>query len=143
MQVDERLAQAIRTLIVDSPYGTLLGVRLAELERDRVRLTLPFRHEVTTIGALVHGGAIASLIDVAAAAAVWSNADPEAPRRGVTVGFSVNFLAAADGKDLTADAAVLRRGRELVVCDVAVRDMGGRDGGGRDVARALVTYKLG
>jgi len=90
------------------------------------------------VGDIVHGGAIASLIDTAATAAAWSRADLGKPVRGTTVGFTVNFLAAARGQDITATAKVIQRGRIICVCDVEVRGLDGAS-----VARALVTYKLG
>src|SRR5262245_2761904 len=113
-------------------------MRVETIARDRVSLRLPYRPELTTIGDLVHGGAIAALVDVAATAAAWSGADPGANPRGTTVGFSLNFLRGARGQDLVATAEVIQRGRTLCVIDVAV---GGADGAA--VARALVTYKLG
>ncbi len=128
----------VRNVIVGSPFGTLVGVEPEAIERDRVRLRLRFRPEVTTVGDVVHGGAIASLVDVAATAAVWSGADLERSQRGTTVGFALNFLAAGRGQDLVATAAVIQRGRSICVCEVDVR---GTDG--NPVARALVTYKVG
>lgn len=108
------------------------------VERDCVRVRLPFRPQVTTVGDLVHGGAISSLIDVAATGAVWSGADLSQSARGTTIGFSVNFLAGARGRDIVATARVIQRGRAICVCDVQVDDAAGAV-----VARALVTYKIG
>ena len=126
----------VRDVIVTSPFGGLVGVRLLDVTPGRVRVALPFRPEVTTVGDVVHGGAIAALVDVAATAAVWSEVEPGTSTRGTTVGFTVNFLAAGRGEDLVAAASVIQRGRTLCVCDVEVR-------GAAPVARALVTYKLG
>src|SRR6478736_954407 len=53
------------------------------------------------------------------------------------VGLSVDFLAAAQGQQVIAEARVLRRGRNLCFCDVDVTDAGGRL-----VAKGIVTYKL-
>ena len=128
----------VRNVIVGSPFGTLVGVVPETIEPDRVRLRLPFRPEVTTVGDVVHGGAIASLVDVAATAAVWSGADLAASQRGTTIGFALNFLAAGRGQDLLATATVIQRGRTICVCEVDVRGVDGDP-----VARALVTYKVG
>ena len=128
----------VRGVIAGSPYGELLGLQVEHVDSDHARLRLPYRHDIVTVGDTVHGGAIASLIDTAATAAVWSGVDLEQSSRGATVGFTVNFLAAARGQDLIANASVIQRGRTLCTCDVDVR---GADG--RSVARALVTYKVG
>jgi len=129
--------EIVRQAIVGSPLARLLAMDVVALERDRARIQLPFRSEVTTVGDLVHGGAISALVDVAATAAVWTAADMARNPRGTTIGFSLNFLAPARGQDLTADARVVQRGRTICVCDVQVEDAGDRA-----VARALVTYKL-
>jgi uncharacterized protein (TIGR00369 family) len=129
--------EIIRQAIITSPLAALLGIETVDVSPDRVRVRLPFRPEVTTVGDLVHGGAIAALIDVAATAAFWTGADLAQNPRGSTIGFTVNFLAPARGADLVAEARVVQRGRSICVGEVAVEGVGGRA-----VARALVTYKL-
>jgi uncharacterized protein (TIGR00369 family) len=135
--LDPDLAGTLDKLIVASPYGRLLGIGSEAIEPDRVRVRLPFRHDVTTVGEMVHGGAIASAVDVAATAAAWATPRATLRARGTTVGFSLSFLSAALGRDLFADARVVKRGGSLVVIEVAVEDAAGTA-----VARALVTYKL-
>ena len=130
--------EVVRAAIVGSPLASHLGLQVERVEVDRVGVRLPFRREVTTIGDVVHGGAIASLIDTAATAAAWSGADLEQQSRGTTIGLTVSFLAAGRGQDLVAAARVIQRGRTICVCEV---DVAGADGA--RVARALVTYKLG
>lgn len=119
-----------------SPLPRHLGIRLIELGDDRAELELPFSEQVTTIGDVVRGGAIGALVDTAAMAAAWSDGAP-APAGGSTVGMTVDFLAPARAGDLRATATVLRRGRSLCFCDVAVTDAAGAL-----VAKALVTYRL-
>jgi uncharacterized protein (TIGR00369 family) len=133
----EDVAKLVRAAIVSSPYGETLGVACETIEEDRVRVRLPFRPEVTTIGDMVHGGAIASLVDVAGTGAAWANPAIQAGSRGTTIGFSIQFMAAARGRDVLADAKVIRRGGSVVFVDVDVHDEKGEH-----VARASVTYKL-
>jgi uncharacterized protein (TIGR00369 family) len=127
----------VEKAIVLSPYGELLGLVVESCEADHVVVRLPFRNEVTTVGDTVHGGAIAGLIDTAATAAFWANADIAPGSRGTTIGFSLSFLSGGRGVDLVADARVRRRGREICNGEVTVRDENGQD-----VAQAIVTYKL-
>lgn len=127
----------VRRGIVASPLGRLLGFVMERLAADEVEVRLPYREELTTAGDLLHGGAIAALVDTAATAAAWSDVDDPAGARGTTVGFSLSFLAGARGQDVVARARVVRRGRSLTVCEV---DVAGVDGS--QVAKALVTYKL-
>jgi uncharacterized protein (TIGR00369 family) len=130
--------ELVRGAIISSPLGGLLAIDVVAIERDHVRLRLPYRTEVTTVGDVVHGGAISALIDSAATAAAWSGADLSSNPRGTTIALTVNFLNAARGEDIVADARILQRGRTITVCEVTVE---GRDQ--RRVASALVTYKLG
>jgi uncharacterized protein (TIGR00369 family) len=131
-------AEIITQFLVHSPFVLHLGIRLESIEPDRARLAMPYREELATIGDVVHGGALSSLVDTAAMAASWSRHEVTGPLRGTTVGLSVDFVAAATGEQVTADARVMRRGRSLCFCDVDVVDAGGDL-----VAKGIVTYKLG
>jgi uncharacterized protein (TIGR00369 family) len=119
------------------PFSALVGLDVEEVRPDFCRMRLPFRSELRTAGTVVHGGAIATLIDTAAVAAVWSAADPTATR-GATASMTVNYLAAAQGVDLIAEARVIRRGRSVVFAEVDV--FSSTD---EHIAKGLVTYKLG
>ena len=118
------------------PFFTLLGLEIEEVRPDFCRMYLPFRPALRTTGEVVHGGAIASLIDSAAVAAVWSNVPPEITR-GATASMTVNYLAAAEGVDLTAEARIVRRGRSVVFVEVDVSSPGGEP-----IARGTLVYKL-
>lgn len=133
-------ADVMRQFLPTSPYVGHLGMRLASIGPGTATLTLPFTEHVVTIGTIVHGGAIASLIDTTAMVAAWSDADvPDTGTlRGTTVGLTVTYLTAANAEDLHATATVLRRGRNLVYLDVEVRGVSGSL-----VAKGLVTYKIG
>ena len=135
--LSDEISATIERFIVRSPYGALLGLRGESVEPDRVRVRLPFRPDVTTLGEMVHGGAIAGLVDVAATAAAWATPRATLGARGTTVGFTLNFLGPGLGKDLVAEARVVQRGGTLCVLEVVVGD-----DAGRVVARALVTYNL-
>jgi uncharacterized protein (TIGR00369 family) len=132
-------AEVITQFLLHSPFALHLGMRLDAIEADRARLVMPYRDELATIGDLVHGGAITALVDTAAMAASWSAHDVSGGElRGTTVSLSVDFVAAARGSQVVADARVLRRGRSLCFCDVDVADASGTL-----VAKGIVTYKLG
>lgn len=131
-------AEFIRQFFPTSPYVTHLGMQLTDIQPGVAILTLPFAPSVVTIGNIVHGGAIASLIDTAAMVAAWSDAEIPSKARGTTVQLTVAYLAPAEQEDLQATARVLRRGRSLVYLDVDVQSASGTP-----VAKGLVTYKLG
>jgi uncharacterized protein (TIGR00369 family) len=99
---------------------------------------LPFAPSLPTLGDVVHGGAISALADTAATVVAWAGVDDPGEARGATVALTVEFLAPARGRDLTAAARVLRRGRTLCFSEVDVTEPDGRL-----VAKALATYRLG
>lgn len=131
-------AELMRQFLPTSPYIGHLGIQLKLMQPDFVQLLLPFTEALVTTDTIVHGGAIASLIDTAAAVAAWSNTEVPAKIRGVTVNLTVTYLAVASKEDLLAIARVLRRGRNLVYLDVEVMSAAGSA-----IARGLVTYRIG
>ena len=133
----DSLEPIVRDVIVGAPLARLLGMELVDATVDRVRVRLPFRGEITTVGELIHGGSISALVDVTATAVAWTAADLARRPRGTTIGLTVNFLNGAQGTALVATGAIVQRGQSIVVCDVAVDTEAGLA-----VARALVTYKL-
>jgi uncharacterized protein (TIGR00369 family) len=131
-------AKVMRDFLPQSPFVRHLGLELVEIGAGSARLRAPFRPELATIGEMVHGGAIATLIDTAAMVAAWSDAEIPANLRGATVSLTVSYLAPAQGEDLTAHASVVHRGRRLITVDVKTTSASGAV-----VAKALVTYQLG
>jgi uncharacterized protein (TIGR00369 family) len=131
--------ELIRRWLEASPFVSKLGLGIGELDDAGVAtIVMPYDPSLATIGDVVHGGAISSLIDTAAAASAWAGVEAPENMRGTTVAISVTFVAAARGQDATAVARVVRRGKNLAFVDVDVTT-----GDGAIVARALVTYKLG
>ena len=131
-------AEVISGFLPQSPFVRHLGIRLEALTPGRAVLLLPYRPELATMADVVHGGALASLVDTAAMAAAWSDAEVPDQIRGTTVGLTITYLTPASGEDLEAEATVIRRGRSLCFLDVDVRTASGTP-----VAKGLVTYKLG
>ncbi len=128
---------ALMDAIGQSPYSRLLGIRVEAVGEGAVRAHLPWSPELVTLGDQVHGGALASLVDVAATAAAWCTASLPRNPRGTTIGFQIQFLAAARAEPVVAEARVVSRGRSITVVEVI-----GRAPDGRSLVQALVTYKL-
>jgi uncharacterized protein (TIGR00369 family) len=131
-------ADIARQWLRTSPFVGYLSIELVALEPGTATLRLPYDKTVTTIGSVVHGGAIATLIDSAGAAAAWSDAEVPANIRGTTVSLAILYLAAAEDEDIQAVARVLSRGRSLVYLDIEATSASGKA-----VAKGLATYKIG
>ena len=121
--------------ICSDAFATHLGVRLVDVDRDRVVVRLPYHAAVGE--SRIHGGAICGLVDIAATAAFWADPDLDDTAWGATIDLSVHFLNLAVEEDLTAIATVRRRGGQISTGDVSVET-----GRGTEVAVARVTYKL-
>ena len=100
--------------------------------RAQVTMTAEKRH-LNGAGA-VHGGAIATLIDVAMGKAVASLF--AADGRPVTIEMKVNYLEPGEVGDLVAEARVSRRGRRLVVVHADVTQCATHE----TVAEAMGTF---
>ena len=83
-------AEMARAWFEQSPFARQLGLELIELQPDRAEVRLPYTPSIATAGDVVHGGAISSLIDTAAALAAWSSHDPAQGSRWGTVSMTVN-----------------------------------------------------
>jgi len=123
--------------IAGAPYSKALGLRIDSAENGVAVASMPFSERLLNAGgptSPVHGGAIASLADFAACAAVWTLPETE---RSATVSMTVNYTGPGIQSDLVAQAIVRRCGRRLASVSVEIRDRAKAV-----VADALVTYKI-
>ena len=102
-------------------FAQFLRVRVAQVSHERAVLRLPFQENNANQGGVLHGGATASLIHMAGTLAAWTGLDLQAEPLFNTVDLSVQYLAAALREEITAEAMVLRRGRDIFFLDVTVR----------------------
>jgi uncharacterized protein (TIGR00369 family) len=102
-------------------FAQFLGVRVAQVSHERAVLCLPFQEDHANQGGVLHGGATASLIHMAGTLAAWTGLDLQAEPLVNTVELSIQYLAAALREEITAEAMVLRRGRDIFFLDVTVR----------------------
>ncbi len=130
-------SQSSATRTIQSPLGEKLGMRFVSAHNGVAEYALPYDVSNTTVADVVHGGAILSLADVAATAAVWSTVAEPDKYRGLTIDLSLSFVTAARRVDLVAKAHVLKRGRSVCYCDVRVES-----DTGELIAKAQVTYKM-
>ncbi len=120
---DEELAR-IHEAFAQVPYARLLGLEFVSASRGAAVYRLAVREELTRMRGILHGGAVASLMDTAAAFAVHTLLAPE--QWTVTVDLTLHFLRAASSGQLTAHARVVRNGRRLVILTIEAKDESGR-----------------
>lgn len=103
-------------------FPAMVGVEVEELRRDYARMRLPWRRELNQPQGLMHGGAIATLIDTVVVPAIGTAYEEHRPYS--TIEMSVRYLGPVRQEDLVAEGWVTRRGKRVVFCDVEVRTAG-------------------
>src|SRR2546421_13080258 len=112
-----RVARA-RAAFASVPYARLLGLELGEIGPGEVSIHLEVRDELKQNQGVVHGGAVASLIDTAAAFAILTQL--EIDERVTTTDLTIHYLRPTSSGRLTARARIMRGGRRLFVLSVEV-----------------------
>ncbi len=117
-------------------FPKLVGLVVEEVRVDYCRMRMPFRPELEQPAGVVHGGAIATLLDSVVVPAVGSAYTAE--HRYCTVDFHVQYLAALVQEDAIAEGWIVRRGRTTVFCEAEA--VGATSG--KLLARSLLTYNV-
>ena len=107
------------------PLHDLLNLEFVspEVGSTTAEVRMPVRPEAFGVTGNIHGGAIATLVDLACAlaAARYSGFDPEKESL-VTSDMHVRYLGSAKSDTVVATAEIVRRGRQLIVVDCRVTD---------------------
>ncbi|HEV7373256.1 MAG TPA: PaaI family thioesterase [Pyrinomonadaceae bacterium] len=114
--------QRIREGFKNIPFAHLLGIEIGELRRGEAILYLEVRDELRRNNGVAHGGAIASLVDTAAAFAILTLLEPD--ETTTTIDLTVHYLRPFIKGRATAHARVLRAGRRIIVISIEVIDEG-------------------
>lgn len=137
MQPNPRQVFPTLALLEDGPFSALLGLKVTAADEGKVSVVMPFHPRLLNNGppdVPIHGGAIASLADFAACAAVWTMPRTE---RSATIAMTVNYTAPGIQSDLVAHAVVRRYGKRVASLTVEILDHDDHL-----VADALITYKV-
>ena len=112
-----------------------MGIELEEVRIDYCRMRLPYRPELRQKAGMVHGGAIATLLDTVVVPAVMSAYPTDI--WAVTLDLHIRYLGAVKGEDIVATSWIDQRGKSVVFARAeAATD------GGRTVASATATYRI-
>lgn len=109
-------------LLKSSPFQQLFDLSCTRLDREAGELEILMRYTPSVERAAgtrqYHGGAIASLIDIAGDYALWAVLGHGVP----TINVRVDFLRPASATSLRAVTRIRRTGRTVAVVDVDVLD---------------------
>ena len=134
--IDPKVAARFLELSKIAPFPKLVGLRAEEVRKEYARMRLPYRSELNQPAGIVHGGAIATLIDTVVVGVVFSNLS-KMPRRIVTIDMHVHYMDAAIEEDLIAEATTRKRGRSTIFMAVDVTSESGKD-----IAHGELCYRL-
>jgi uncharacterized protein (TIGR00369 family) len=120
----------------ERPYfPTVVGLELEEVRTDYARMRLPYRPELDQPAGVVHGGAIATLLDTVVVPAVGQGYD--AGWAYFTIAMDIRYISAVVAEDAIAEGWIEQRGRTIVFCRAEVRTPDGRL-----AADATLTYAI-
>ncbi|MGA1341964.1 MAG: PaaI family thioesterase [Hyphomonas sp.] len=105
-------ADEIDAILRRSPFATALGMR-CEVLGDEMTAILPFQEKLIGNIAIraLHGGAIASFLELTAMLQVFLVSDM--PRPPKPINLTIDYLRQGHAKDLYARAYVLKMGRRM------------------------------
>ena len=125
----KRLSQALDSV----PFAKFLGIELDEIDAGVATLSFEIKPELKQNHGVVHGGAIASLIDSATAFAIISLLPTD--EHATTVDLTISYLRPLTQGRARAVARVIRSGKRLIVVTAELFD-----DRGTLAATALSTY---
>jgi acyl-CoA thioesterase len=135
MDADDAIVEDLRRRIAASPFHAGFGVSVEQARSGEVRLGWNARPEHRNLQGLVHGGVLATLVDIAMGLAVRSVVGPA--RRHVTIELTVHYLRPTVPGRIEAVGTVLRVGSQIGFAEGSVID-----DADRILVRASGTYSV-
>ncbi|MCG4452638.1 thioesterase family protein [Pseudomonas sp. MMS21-TM103] len=128
LELSPELQQAVSGFFQRIPFNQMLGIQLGELSPQRVTMHLPMQGALigNFVHGILHGGVIASLLDVAGGAMALIGAfdkhqhlsNQERMMRLSklgTIDLRIDYLRPGRGQHFTASAMLLRSGNKVAV----------------------------
>jgi uncharacterized protein (TIGR00369 family) len=131
-ELEDKGMKRARAAFASVAYARFLGLELCEIKSGEVSVCLDVRDELKQNQNVVHGGAVASLIDTASAFAILTTLAPD--ERVTTTDLTIHYLRPITGGRLIAMARIIRAGRRVFVVNVDVNN------DGRLAATAVTSY---
>lgn len=110
---------------IGSGFARQLGCRVVRWEPDYVEVELNIAPQHLNRAGTVHGGVLATLIDVACALAGLYHEDPGTVRKAVTLSLNSSFTGQVSTGTLRAQGRVRAGGRSIFFASTEVTDASG------------------
>jgi uncharacterized protein (TIGR00369 family) len=102
----------------------LLGIEVEKIGPEGVALRLPFKPGLLQGGGMIAGGVMAALADEAMAHVVLANLSEG--HTTATIEMNLRFLKSARNGALRAEAALIKKGRQVMTVEAKVTDAKGQ-----------------
>ncbi|HEY5887769.1 MAG TPA: PaaI family thioesterase [Acidimicrobiales bacterium] len=112
-------------LLATMPFSQALGMTFLSADAAEVRATLPWDECRTTLGGVLHGGALMTLADSCGAVCAFLNL-PEGAVGTSTIESKTNLFRGVRSGEVTASTTPLHAGRTTIAVQTEVRDGHGR-----------------
>lgn len=116
-KISEHVRQHFKEFYEANPFLALLGVRVTEYERGRVRLDMDVKHEHTNVHHIAHGGVAATMVDTAMGIACFT-----CDKGVVTLEMNLSFISPVCEGRVYAEGEVIHNGKHTMVCEGRVFD---------------------
>ena len=111
--------------LLEPLFPGLMGIRLAEVQPERIVAELMVRPDLCTVGGILHGGACMAFADTLGAIGTVLNL-PQG-KRTTTTDSSTKFIGAARADTtVTGECTPLHRGRTTMVWQTAIKSADGK-----------------
>lgn len=124
--------QALLAYFRHFPFSQLMGMEIVELDPGRSKLSMTWREDLCQPAGILHGGAIASLVDTAIAHSILLTPEHRAIRdehggRLVSVDLRIKYLRPVSAGQVFCEARVVRMGRQIIHADAVVTSPDGKE----------------
>lgn len=144
MQLTPEIRARIKSSAESTPFSKLVGLVIESIDSGHVVVRLPYRDVLVRSYGIVHGGAIMTLMDVAAGLASATASDGFAPgATNVTIAASTQFVGMVREQDLVATARCTKAGKSISFIDVDVSTADGLVATGAFTFKVTMTEKRG
>ncbi|WP_371362547.1 Acyl-coenzyme A thioesterase PaaI [Sporomusa rhizae] len=109
----------LQNIYKQNAFVNLLEMKLIELEPGKAKLSMPVNKEIhTNLYKMVHGGALAALVDTAMGVACATTG-----KKVVTLDMNLNFIRGAESQQLlTGVGTLIHDGKQTMVAEAEVLD---------------------
>jgi len=107
------------------PMADDIDLKVEEIREGYARIRIPFQEKCIRPGGTVSGPVMMTAGDTAMYAAILGSLGEVA--MAVTSNLNINFLQRPEQKDLIAEGTILKLGRRIAFCEVAVHSEGSEE----------------